>query len=328
MKVVVLGAGVAGVCTAWYLLKAGHQVTVIDRENAAGQETSFANAGQLSYGYTTPWAAPGIPAKAAKWLFREHSPLIFRPDGSLFQLQWMLHMLKNCTPERYHINKERMVRISEYSREMFRQFEVETNLNFEARHQGTLQIFRTKKEVDAAEKDIEVLTQYGVPYRRLKTEECVSVEPALHHALDKIAGALHLPRDATGDCHLFTQRLARLCEERGAVFEYNRAINRIERKNTKIQAVYAGGKRFEADKFVCALGCFSREVLLDLGLNLPIYPVKGYSLTMPVSNEHEAPVSTILDETYKVAITRFDNRIRVGGMAELSGYRLRRPLKR
>uniref|UniRef100_UPI0035A1B736 FAD-dependent oxidoreductase n=1 Tax=Neisseria dentiae TaxID=194197 RepID=UPI0035A1B736 len=177
MKVIVLGAGIAGVCTAWYLLEAGHDVTVIDRADAAAMETSFANAGQLSYGYTTPWAAPGIPKKAAKWLLRQHSPLIFKPDGSLFQLQWLWQMLGNCNAERYHQNKERMVRVSEYSREMFRRFQAEHALDFEGRNKGTLQIFRTEKEVRAAQGDIEVLQAYGVPYQRLQPEACLQYEP-------------------------------------------------------------------------------------------------------------------------------------------------------
>ncbi|QEY23110.1 D-amino acid dehydrogenase [Neisseria animalis] len=328
MKTVVLGAGIAGISTAWYLLQQGHEVTVIDRAEAAAMETSFANAGQLSYGYTTPWAAPGIPAKAAKWLFRQHSPLILKADGSLFQLQWLMQMLQNCTTERYQTNKERMVRISEYSREMFRRFEAETGMDFEGRKKGTLQIFRSTKEVEAAEKDIEVLAEYGVPYQRLKPEECLQHEPALHHALGKIAGALHLPNDATGDCHLFASRLKNLCEAKGAVFKFGHAVERFEHNGKQIQAVYAGGERFEAERFVCALGSFSRTVLADLGLKLPIYPVKGYSLTLPVTDGNEAPVSTILDETYKVAITRFDKRIRVGGMAELSGYGLSLPPER
>ena len=328
MNVVVLGAGVTGIATAWYLLEKGHQVTVIDRAEAAGMETSFANAGQLSYGYTTPWAAPGIPAKAAKWLFRPHSPLILKPDGSRFQWQWLMSMLQNCTTERYQTNKERMVRISEYSREMFRHFEAETGLDFEGRHKGTLQIFRTQKEVAAAAKDIEVLAEYGVPYQRLQPEECLQFEPALRHALNKIAGALHLPNNSTGDCHLFTQRLQALCEAKGAVFKFEHNIERIEHQGRNITAVIANGQRFEADRFVCCLGSFSRTVMAQLGLDLPIYPVKGYSLTVPITNGDEAPVSTILDETYKVAITRFNDRIRVGGMAELSGYEIKLPQER
>lgn len=215
MKVLVLGAGVAGVSSVWYLAEAGHEVTVIDRTEGVAMETSFANAGQLSYGYTTPWAAPGIPTKALKRLFKSHPPLLFRPDGGLYQIEWLWRMLQNCTATRYQINKERMVRISEYSREMFRRFEAQTDMNFEGRKKGTLQIFRQTEEVEAAKQDIAVLERYGVPYRRLKPEECAEFEPALARVTAKIVGGLHLPADATGDCRLFTENLYKLCQEKG-----------------------------------------------------------------------------------------------------------------
>lgn len=323
MNVVVLGAGVIGVSTAYFLRKAGHEVTVIDRAGGAADETSYANAGQLSYGYTTPWAAPGIPQKAAKWLFREHSPLIVRPDCSLFQMQWLMQMLKNCNEASYKQNKERMVRVSEYSREVFRNLVAETGIEFDGKNLGTLQIFRTDKEVRAAKSDMAVLAEYGVPFRELTAAECTEYEPALAASVGKLAGALHLPNDATGDCRMFTARLAERCRADGVRFFFNHAIERFEHQNRRLAAVYAGGKRFEADSFVCALGSFSRPALAQLGLDLPIYPVKGYSLTIPVADGSAAPQSTVLDETYKVAITRLGERIRVGGMAELSGYEIK-----
>ena len=328
MKVVVLGAGVVGVSTAWFLRQAGHEVTVIDRAEAVAMETSFANAGQLSFGYTTPWAAPGIPQKAAKWLLKTHSPLIVRWDGSGFQLRWLKQMLQNCTESRYRLNKERMVRVSEYSRALFAKLEAELGLDFEGRKKGTLQIFRTDKEVQGAKKDMAVLAEYGVPFTELSAADCVQYEPALANVVHKLAGALHLPNDATGDCHLFTTRLAALCREQGVRFVFNHAIERFELSGKRIQAVYAGGKRWEAEHFVCALGSFSRPLLMQLGLDVPVYPVKGYSITLPVVQSDAAPQSTVLDETYKVAITRFNERIRVGGMAELSGYQLRLNPKR
>ena len=328
MKVVVLGAGVVGVSTAWFLRQAGHEVTVIDRAEAVAMETSFANAGQLSFGYTTPWAAPGIPQKAAKWLLKAHSPLIVRWDGSGFQLRWLKQMLQNCTESRYRLNKERMVRVSEYSRALFAKLEAELGLDFEGRKKGTLQIFRTDKEVQGAKKDMAVLAEYGVPFTELSAADCVQYEPALANVVHKLAGALHLPNDATGDCHLFTTRLAALCREQGVRFVFNHAIERFELSGKRIQAVYAGGKRWEAEHFVCALGSFSRPLLMQLGLDVPVYPVKGYSITLPVVQSDAAPQSTVLDETYKVAITRFNERIRVGGMAELSGYQLRLNPKR
>lgn len=323
MHVVVLGAGVIGVCTAYFLRRAGHEVSVIDRAPAAAEETSFANAGQLSYGYTTPWAAPGIPLKAAKWLLRPHSPLIFRPDGSAFQARWLKQMLENCTEARYKENKARMVRISEYSRSVFRQLIDDTGILYEGRQAGTLQIFRSEKEVRAAKKDMAVLAAYGVPFRELTAQECLTYEPGLADSIGKLAGALHLPQDATGDCNLFTKHLADLCQQSGVRFYFNHAVERFDTAGKTVRAVFAGGKRFEADHFVCALGSFSRPVLAQLGLDLPVYPVKGYSITAPVADETRAPQSTVIDETYKVALTRFDNRIRVGGMAELSGYALK-----
>lgn len=326
MNVVVLGAGIIGVSTAYFLRKAGHEVTVVDRAGGAAEETSFANAGQLSYGYTTPWAAPGIPKKAAKWLLRRHSPLILRPDGSAFQLQWLVRMLKNCNEARYKQNKERMVRVSEYSRSVFRDLAAETGIGFDGQNRGTLQVFRTDKEVRAAKKDMAVLAEYGVPFRELTAAECTGYEPAL--AVGKLAGALHLPNDATGDCRMFAAGLAEHCRADGVRFFFNHAIERFERQGSRIAAVYAGGKRFEADYFVCALGSFSRPAMAELGLDVPVYPVKGYSLTIPVADGSAAPQSTVLDETYKVALTRLGDRIRVGGMAELSGYTVNLPQKR
>lgn len=328
MKVIVLGAGVVGVASAWHLHKAGHEVTVIDRAAGAAEETSHANAGELSYGYTTPWAAPGIPMKALKWLFKAHSPLILRPDGSLFQIEWLWKMLLNCTEKRYKTNKERMVRISGYSRAMFAEFQHEhPDFDFEGRQLGTLQIFRTEQEIDAAQKDIAVLREYGVPCRELKPHECLLYEPGLGSGVHRLAGALHLPDDHTGDCHLFTTRLADMLKARGVTFRFHTPVERLEAEGGKIRAVIAGGQRHEADAFVCALGAFSRPMLKTVGLRLPVYPVKGYSLTVPITDPDAAPQSTVLDETYKVAITRFERRIRIGGMAELSGYQIRLPQK-
>ena len=328
MKVIVLGAGVVGISTAWYLHKAGHEVIVMDRAGGAAEETSKANAGELSYGYTTPWAAPGIPLKALKWLFKAHSPLILRPDGSRFQLEWLLKMLGNCTAARYKTNKERMVRISEYSRAMFAEFQRDhPDFDFEGRKQGTLQVFRSDKEMHGAQKDIAVLREYGVPCRELSPQECLQYEPGLGDAIHRLVGALHLPNDHTGDCYLFTTRLAALLAAQGVSFHYHTAIDHLESAGERIVAVHAAGVRHSADTVVCALGSFSRPMLKKLGLKLPVYPVKGYSLTLPVSNDSGAPQSTVLDETYKVAVTRFDQRIRIGGMAELSGYRLTLPPK-
>ena len=318
-RVLVLGSGVVGVTTAYYLAKAGHEVTVIDRQPGPALETSFANAGQISPGYASPWAAPGIPMKAFKWLFQRHAPLAIRPDGSLFQLQWMWEMYRNCDASRYAVNKERMVRLAEYSRDCIRQLRADTGIAYEGRQQGTLQLFRTQAQFDGAAKDIEVLRDAGVPFEVLESERLAKAEPALAHVRGKLVGGLRLPNDETGDCQLFTSRLTQMARELGVRFEFDTEIQRLEIKDGEIAAVQTSKGMFGAERYVLALGSYSRLLLRDQ-FKVPVYPLKGYSLTVPIVDAAKAPVSTILDETYKIAVTRFDDRIRVGGMAEIAGY--------
>lgn len=322
MDVIVLGSGVVGTTTAYYLASAGARVTVIDRQAGPALETSYANAGQVSPGYSTPWAAPGIPLKAAKWLFEKHAPLRIRPDGSLFQLRWMFGMLFNCTSSAYSLNKSRMLRISEYSRDCLRSLREAEGLAYEQRTGGTLQLFRNHKQVDAAARDVEVLRSLGVPYEVLTPDELASAEPALAAVKDHLTGGLRLPNDETGDCYMFTSQLAERAERLGVKFLYGRNVTDIASDGKHITGVTVDGEVMHADHYVVALGSYSRDMLLRLGLDIPVYPVKGYSITIPLEKPEAGPVSTILDETYKVAITRFDQRIRVGGMAELSGFDL------
>ncbi|MFC0820032.1 D-amino acid dehydrogenase [Moraxella marmotae] len=322
MKVLVLGGGVIGTTTAYFLAKQGVEVTVIERQHAVAEETSFGNAGQISPGYSTPWAAPQIPTKAIKWLFQKHAPLAIRPDGSAFQMAWMAQMLKNCTDERYAINKERMMRVAEYSRDCLRQLRADTDINYEHRTLGTLQLFRSQAQLEQVGKDIEVLKECGVAYELLDKNSLSQAEPALAHAAAELVGGLRLPHDETGDCNLFTKALAKICQNMGVKFLFNTTVERITTDGSQITGVIANGESLTADNYVLALGSYSRAMALSLGLKLPVYPVKGYSLTVPIVDETLAPRSTVLDETYKVAITRFDERIRVGGMAELSGFDL------
>ena len=323
MRVLVLGSGVIGVTRAWYLARAGHEVTVVDREGGPALGTSFANAGQISPGYASPWAAPGVPLKAIKWMFQEHAPLTIKPDGSLFQLQWMWQMLQNCTADRYAVNKERMVRLAEYSRDCIRTLRAETGIAYEGRQQGTLQIFRTDAQLEAASRDIAVLQEAGVPYQLLSRDELGASEPALGRAGHKLAGGLRLPNDETGDCQLFTERLAAMAASIGVQFQYNRSIDGLLTQGDAVTGAIVGGEPMIADAVVVALGSWStpfvKPVLPGLS-NLPVYPLKGFSITVPLLDAEKSPVSTVLDETYKVAITRFDDRIRVGGMAQIVGY--------
>ncbi|GJE27886.1 D-amino acid dehydrogenase [Methylobacterium organophilum] len=321
MHVMILGGGVVGVTSAYYLAKAGHAVTVIDRQPGAGLETSFANAGQVSPGYSAPWAAPGIPVKALKWLMMRHRPLVLWPRLEPRLYGWLARMLANCTEEAYIRNKGRMVRLAEYSRDVLRELRAETRIAYDHRERGTLQLFRRQAQLDHVGDDTRVLDAYGVPYELLDPAGCIAAEPALGRVADRFVGGLRLPGDETGDAHLFTQALARLCAELGVDFRYGTAIKRLVREGDRIAGVEtASGSLLTADVYVAAMGSYTPALLRPLGIALPVYPVKGYSLTLPVIDAEAAPVSTVMDETYKVAITRLGDRIRVGGTAELAGF--------
>lgn len=319
MRVVVLGSGVVGVTSAWYLSHAGHEVTVIEREPGSALQTSAANAGQISPGYASPWAAPGVPLKAIKWMFERHAPLAIGLDGTAFQLKWMWQMLRNCDTRHYMENKERMVRLAEYSRDCLKALRDSTGIEYEGRQGGTLQLFRTEQQYENATRDIAVLEEAGVPYQLLESARLAEVEPALAEVAHKLTGGLRLPNDETGDCQLFTQRLAQMAEQAGVVFRYNTPVDRLLYEGEKIYGVKCGDEVIKADAYVMAFGSYSTAMLKGI-VDIPVYPLKGYSLTIPVAEESGAPVSTILDESYKIAITRFDNRIRVGGMAEIVGF--------
>ena len=320
MKIVILGAGVIGVTSAWYLSRQGHEVTVIDRQAAPALETSFANAGEVSPGYSAPWAAPGIPLKAMKWMFQKHAPLIIQPRPDVAKLSWMAKMLMNCTAEAYHVNKSRMVRLAEYSRDCLGQLRAETGITYDERMQGTLQLFRTQKQLDGIYKDTEVLREGGVPFEVLDQDGCIRAEPGLKATRDLFVGGLRLPRDETGDCFKFTNALADHATAQGVTFQYGTTIQGLIAESGRITGVKTDKGVVTADAYVLALGSYSPQMVKPLGMTLPVYPVKGYSITAPIIDEPAAPVSTIMDESYKVAITRLGDRIRVGGMAEISGY--------
>ena len=320
MKVLILGSGVIGVTSAYYLAKAGHEVTVIDRQPKPALETSFANAGEVSPGYSSPWAGPGVPVKAIKWLLMKHGPLVIWPKLDPVMWIWMLKMLRNCTAARYAINKSRMIPIAEYSRDCLRALRTETGIRYDERSQGTLQLFRKQAQLDGTGDDIAVLKQYGVPYEVLDPAGCIAAEPALATAKVKFVGGLRLPQDETGDCHLFTQALATEAARLGVQFKFNTGIERLVADGGKITGVVTSAGTLRADAYVAALGSWSPRLLKPLGISIPVYPVKGYSITVPIIDADCAPVSTVMDESYKVAITRLGDRIRVGGTAEISGY--------
>jgi len=323
VNIIILGSGVIGTASAYFLAQAGHDVTVIDRQPGAGLETSFGNAGEISPGYATPWAGPGVPAKAVKWLTMQHSPLVIRPKLDPAQWRWILQMLANCNTNSYQRNKGRMLRLAEYSRDVLVQLRRDTGIAYDERSQGTLQLFRTQKQLDGAHTDTEVLQQSGVPYKLLDPVGCTQYEPALARVPGKYVGGLLLPNDETGDCFKFTQGLAELAKGLGVKFRHEVTIERLHVEGDRVIGVVTNKGELKSDAFVLALGSYSPLLLKLIGIHIPVYPVKGYSITVPITDASGAPESTVMDETYKVAITRLGDRIRVGGTAELSGYDLR-----
>lgn len=320
VKVTILGAGVIGVTSAYQLARAGCEVTVIERQGAPALETSFANAGEVSFGYCSPWAAPGIPMKALRWIFMKHAPLILRPrfDGTMFA--WLARMLSNCTSDRYGLNKSRMLRLADYSRRTLAELRLETGICYDERMRGTLQLFRSERQVHASAKDVAALAADGIPYEVLDRDGCVRIEPALSHVREKFVGGLLTPKDETGDCFKFTTALAQKARALGVRFIFGTAVRSLMVDGGKICGVVTDTARVPAGVVLIALGSYSPILLKPLGISLPIYPVKGYSLTIPIMKFDRAPESTVMDETFKIAITRLGDRIRVGGMAEISGY--------
>lgn len=322
MKVIVLGSGVIGVSTAYYLAKAGHEVVVLDRQPAAGMETSFANAGEVSPGYSAPWAGPGMPLKAIKWMLQKRAPLVIRPRIDIYMFRWLYRTLMNCNLPSYRANKSRMLRVATYSRACLEQLRQETGIAYEERCRGTLQMFRDQKGLDDAAKDVEILREFGIEHALLDRAGCIGREPALKHVAEKVAGGLLLPGDETGDCLLFTQRLAERAATLGVDFRYGTTITRLVVEGGKVKHVETSNGRETADAYVAALGSYTPLLVRPHGIRTQVYPVKGYSVTVPVIDEDGAPVSTMMDEKSKVAITRLGDRIRAAGTAELTGYNL------
>lgn len=323
MKILVLGGGVAGVSTAWYLANSGHEVTVVERGSSVADEASFGNAGMLSYGYTSPWAAPGIPLKAMKWMMQDLAPILV--SSSSFNAQtasWMFQMLGQCNEEAYHINKRRMLRISEYSRLCLDDLVGQLPLDFDHRTKGTIELFRDQEKMGSIEADLASLRECGVEHEIIDHAECIRHEPALANVVEKFVGGLRFPQDGTGDCRKFTTSLSEHCRNAGVQFMLNTDVRGLEALSGKITAVHTSKGELKADAYVVCMGSYSPLLVNPLGLKLPIYPIKGYSLTLPVLDESKAPQSTVMDEEFKVAVTRFDDRIRVGGTAEIAHFDL------
>ena len=323
MKVLVLGGGVIGVTSAWYLQQAGHEVTVVDRQPGPGLETSHANGGQVSWGAGTPWAAPGVPLKALKWMFRRHSPLVLRPRLDPAMWTWLWKMLANCTPERCAVNKERMVRLARYSHECLKTLRRETGIHYDEHLTGVLELFRTQPEFEEAARDAAALSRWGIECRLLDRADCIACEPALRAARDKFIGGLHFPGDESGDCFQFTRSLADLSRAKGVAFAFDTRVERLEANGNRLKCAHTDKGEITADVYLLACGSYSPLLLRPLDIRLPVYPVKGYSATLPLRDIAAAPAGSVTDATYKVVITRLGGKLRGAGTAELAGYDLR-----
>lgn len=324
MHVIVIGAGVIGVCSAWYLREAGYDVTVIDRRATPAQETSFGNAGVIAPGYVTPWAAPGMPSKVLRTLFASASPVVFRPSADPAMWRWIARWLRECRLERYRVNKLRMQRLAFYSRACLHALREQLAIDYE-QSQGYLQLFRTARDLDMAQPALALLRENAVPHRLLDAAGCRRLEPGLA-ADTALAGGLHLPEDETGNCPMFTRRLRQLAQQRGVRFVMEATARRIRLEADGRLSVAVGSantiETLRADRVVVAAGVDSAALLRPLGLRVPLYPVKGYSATVKVRDELQAPLAALMDESYKVAITRMGNRFRIAGTAELGSRRL------
>ena len=320
MKVVVLGAGIIGTTSAYFLAKQGHEVTVIDRQDSVSMETSHANAGCLSYGFTSPWASPGLPFSVLKWVLTGRSPLIINPNMSVETIKFLYRMYKNCNSRSYEINKSRMLRVANYSQKALLEIETDFDLYYEQKKQGSLQLFWDSKEIEKTQKDIAILDKFNINSQLLSAEECVKIEPGLQYVKNKLAGGIQFMDDFTGNCYLFSTEVYKKCVEMGVNFEFNTEIKSLQISNDKIASVSTDSGEIKADCYSVSLGSYSTKTLTKIGIEIPIYPVKGYSITLPVLSNEDAPQSTIMDEKNKIAITRLGDRIRVAGMAHLTDF--------
>ena len=321
MKIAVLGAGVIGVTSAWYLARAGHEVTVVDRQDAAAMETSYANGGQISTSHSEPWANPGTPKQVLKWLGREDSPMLFRLRADPHQWAWGLAFLRECLPARTRANAAQIAAINRYSRAQLLALRAETGIQYEQQTRGILRIYEGRQALDEAIAAASLEKQHGIDMRVLTAAECVALEPALAARSEHIAGGVHAPGDESGDAHRFTQELARLCVARGVQFRYGCSIVRVETSGGRVSRVVLGaGEAIEADAYVMALGSYSPLLLRPIGISIPVYPLKGYSITVALAEGDVAPRISLSDVGHKLVMSRLGERLRVAGTAELTGH--------
>ncbi len=329
MKVIVLGSGLLGVSSAYYLAQLGHDVTVLDRQASPAAETSFANGGQISVSHAEPWANPGAPFKILQWLGKEDAPLLFRIRADMRQWLWGLQFLRECTPARTRHNIAQIVRLGTYSRSMLQQLRRDTGLAYDQRTQGILHFYTSAQEFEASLKPAEQMRALGCERQVISADEAVKIEPALRHVRPQLAGATFTAEDESGDANRFARELVKLCEAAGVQFRMSHTVTALRTvggvKGSEIDHVEATDsegrfQRLRADAYVLAMGSLSPVYAAPLGLNLPIYPAKGYSVTMPVKDAAMAHQVSLTDDEYKLVFSRLGDRLRIAGTAELNGY--------
>ena len=322
MKIIVLGAGVIGTASAWYLAQAGHEVRVIERRAAPGLETSFANGGQISAGHAEPWAKPAAVPKILRWLGREDAPLLFRPRADFAQWAWGLRFLAECWPGRFERNCRVLVGLAAYSRECLRALRKQTGIHYDELSRGVLQFATRQADFDALARHAEAMRALGV-HREIKSAaECLALEPALRFSEDRIAGGVYDARDESGDAYRFTSELARMATGNGVRFEFRVTVGRIRASGGRVEAVDTDRGQIEADAYVMAMGSYSPLLLRRIGIRIPVYPLKGYSITLPLNPAEAAaaPSVSLTDEACRIVLSRLGNRLRAAGTAELTGY--------
>ncbi|MDP2793959.1 MAG: D-amino acid dehydrogenase [Sulfurisoma sp.] len=321
MRVVVLGAGLVGVASAWYLAEAGHEVTVIDRQPAAAQETSFANGGQISTSHAEPWANPGAPLKILKWLGREDSPLLWRLRADPAQWAWGLRFLGQCRPARTRANIVAILALALDSRTRLKALRRELDLHYDELERGILHVYTDSREFAAAIPQAALMREFGCERDVKSATECLEIEPALRESSVAIVGGTYTAGDESGDACQFVQRLAERCAARGVTFRYGSTVERLDQAGDRVAGVYlAGGERIVADAYVVALGSYSPLLLRPLGIAIPVYPAKGYSITVPLDEGSIAPSVSLTDDGAKLVFSRLGSRLRVAGTAEFTGY--------
>ncbi|MDO9193418.1 MAG: D-amino acid dehydrogenase [Undibacterium sp.] len=329
MKVIVLGSGIIGTSSAWFLHKAGHDVTVIERQPGAAQETSFANGGQISVSHAEPWANPSAPLKVLKWIGKDDAPLLFRPRAELLQWLWGISFLRECTQKRTDDNIRQIVAISEYSRRTLQALRAETGIHYDCLTKGILHFYTDQKEFDISLPAAKLMRDLGCPRHSISAEEVIKLEPALASIRDKIVGGDFTATDESGDVYQFTHGLAQKSIDAGVDFQFNTTVTRLltegsgtSAKITGVEVIDGAGRHkvLHADAFIMAMGSFSQPLLKPLGINLMVYPGKGYSATYDITNPGAAPTISLTDDGYKLVVSRFGNRLRVAGTCEINGY--------